>query len=330
MISRVAESCTWMQRYMERASTTARLLATTTSVHLDAQPGHHWSALLIVSGELPRFVEQHGEKASEHQDTVVEYLTWDESCPVSIASSLRAARENARTSRDVISREVWEAINEAWLWFESRKAVQLFRRDAGGFFTRVRDAGYRFRGAALDTMMRDEPLRFMELGLLLERADQTARALDVKHHALGPTAPDAPESSADSLAWLNTLLSCSAYEGFFKKHRGSVRGPRVAEFLLLDQTFPRSVRACVKEAMTTLKAIEHPHARSAPSRALELLQELDQSTLALPIEALMDSGVHQHLTHTIDTLALVTSSLHQDFFDPRPPGPSGGQQQRSE
>lgn len=317
MISRVAESCYWMQRYMERAETTARMLATTSTMRLDVPGAQHWTSVLIVTGEHPSFVQRHAGVSTEDTDAVLEYLTWDPDCPVSIRSSLDAARENARTTRETISREAWEALNETWLWMASPRARRAYKSDAASFFGTVRDAGYRFRGATLATMLDDEPLRFLALGLWLERADQTARALDVKHHALGPTEAGARETAADTVAWITTLLVCSAYEGYFKRHQGSVRGRRVARFLLQEERFPRSIAHCIERARGVLTELTSDPGR--PPRALGILDQLRATTLEPEIDALLAQGIHGHLTGLIEGLAEASASLYTDFFDPRLP-----------
>lgn len=318
MISRVAEHCSWMHRYVERAESTARLLATTASTLVEEPGLPRWNPVLIVAGEQPRFLERHGEDKVEDGELVNAFLTWDGECPSSIYSSVYAARENARTIRETISREVWETLNEAWLWIDSPAGRQAYEEDRTGFMGRVRDLGFQFRGAAQGTMLADEPLRFMELGMYLERAGQTARTLDVKHHVLGPT-PSDEETSQDTVMWIATLLACSAYEGYFKRNRGSVRGARVARFLVLDPDFPRSVRFCVSEACARLDALRDPERELASYASGASLLRLRDHLESADVDSLLSAGVHEELTAVIDGLAEVGSGLYADFFDPAIP-----------
>lgn len=314
MISRVAEHCTWMHRYVERSGSTARLLATTTSTLMEESGLARWNPVLIVAGEQASFVERYGEENVEDAELVQSFLTWDEACPSSIYSSLYGARENARTIRDTISLEVWQTVNEAWIWLDSADGRQAYEEDRIGFYGRIRDLGFQFLGAAQSTILADEPLLFMSLGMLLERAGQTARTVDVKHHVLGPTGRE--ETSQETVMWISTLLACSAYEGFFKRNRGSVRGPRVARFLVLDPDFPRSVRYCVREVCALLDRVRDPTRplESYPSgqHALAMRAELE----AMDLDALLATGLHEALTGVVDGLAEVAGGLYADFFDP--------------
>lgn len=315
MISRVAENCMWMHRYVERAESTARLLATTGSTLVEEPGLPRWNPVLIVAGEQPSFVKHHGLEKVEDGELVNRFLTWDGECPSSIYSSLYAARENARTIRETISREVWETLNEAWLWIDSPAGRLAYEEDRTGFFGRVRDLGFQFRGAAQGTMLDDEPLRFMLLGMYLERAGQTARALDVKHHVLGPT-QSVVESSQDTVMWIATLFACSAYEGYFKCNRGSVRGDRVARFLALEPSFPRSIRYCVREATTLLDQLRDPERTLESYRAGTALLALRGHLESRDADARLSADIHEELTAVIDGLALAGSGLYADFFDP--------------
>ncbi|MCA9568777.1 MAG: alpha-E domain-containing protein [Myxococcales bacterium] len=316
MISRVAESLYWLQRYVERAASTARLMQVTGNTLADAPGLHTWTPVLIVAGEQPRFLELHDRADQEDPEVVQHFLTWDERCMSSIFCSVRAARENARTTRETISREVFQTLNEAWIWLQGPEARALYARDREGFYGRIRALGHEVRGCALATMLRDEPLAFMELGLALERADQTARALDVRHHALGVVDPTLPETGVDMVAWLATLLSCTAYEGYFKRYRGSLRGLRVAEFLLLDPQFPRSVRVCLGDAIARVASLGAPERSLDQLAAGRRLQALRARLEAGGIEELVEEDIHEELTILVDGLAAAAAELYGDFFDP--------------
>lgn len=323
MISRVAENVYWMQRYVERAEGTARLLQTASSVLVDVPDVARWTPVLTVAGEQPRFIERFGEEAQEEGEVVMDFLTWDRDCPASILSSVAYARENARTVRDAISREVWEVVNGVHLWIESADARKLYEEDRLGFFGRLRSFGHEFTGAADGTMLRDEPLAFLHLGRALERADQTARALDVKHHMLGPTSPDTADTSADTVAWLATLLSCSAYEAYFKRNRGSVRGRRVARLLVLDAGFPRSVRAAVGDAIASLVELADPERDLASYACVMKLSHMMERLETMDVDALLQLGIHEELTRVVEGLGEASGLLYGDFFDPaiRSPAP---------
>src|SRR5207253_2495748 len=212
MISRVADHCFWFGRYLERTESTARLLQVTASLALDSEltPQQCWQPVVITAGEQERFTELCGPFAAADGDAVQRYLTLDERVPVSLRRSVAAARENARSSRDVISLEAWEIVNELYLYLESATAREDFEDHPYGFYRRVRREAQLCLGLLRATMLPDTPLYLCWLGVLLERVGHTPRILDVQYHAflaaegagrgaypLGelavrPTAPGAP------------------------------------------------------------------------------------------------------------------------------------------
>jgi uncharacterized alpha-E superfamily protein len=261
MISRVAESCFWLHRYLERAENMARLLDANRSIipDLDLASYRRWHPMIIVAGEEERFIERVGEDALEDGDEVQEYLVWDEECPVSVYSSIKWARENARTIRETISSEVFDAMNGFWLWISGPASAQ-YRKDRDGFYQHVRKASLLFHGVCHNTMLHVEPFQFMALGMLLERAAQTARILDIHHHALIPT-EDGAGTPAEAPQWLAILSSCSATDAFFKHTRKPLTSRAVAQFLILEESFPRSIRHCLVRAdrlMTQLRPGDRP------------------------------------------------------------------------
>jgi uncharacterized alpha-E superfamily protein len=322
VISRVAESSFWLQRYLERMEATARVLMVMAAGGPVAgrEVTRRWAPVLIVSGEYPNFVALYGEEAADDTETVLRYLTWELACGVSIRSSLQNARENARTIRETVSREGWESVNRLWLWLESDEAHAMAADDPVGFYRTVRDGGHQCRGAIVATMPDDETLHFMTLGMYLERADQTARLLDVHHHAI---APEGADDSVDDVAlWVQVLLACGAYETFFKRNRKALRGYRVARFLLLDTALPRSVRHCVWKAAGELSAIEALGGDTRPLRARVLLERMWARLNALHIESLVADDVHTELTAIVDGLAQITTALYGDYFAPATAGSS--------
>src|SRR5215211_771757 len=174
MISRVAEHCYWMSRYLERAENTARILEVNQTLLLDFQVPleQQWQPLLIICGI-------HDFKGAGDAESVQEYMTWDADNLCSIASSVRAARENARIVRETISAEMWERVNAAYLWFQSAKARTLYDQNRHEFYSQIKRGNQTFTGVADGTMAHDEAWEFLQLGKYLERASQTARVLDV-------------------------------------------------------------------------------------------------------------------------------------------------------
>jgi uncharacterized alpha-E superfamily protein len=186
MIARVADHCFWFGRYLERTESTARVLATTASLSLDAEltPRQCWLPVVIVAGEDVAFARRHGEGAAEDAELVQRYMTWTDENLSCIRRSIAAARENARSIRDVLSIEAWETVNELHLWFSGPAARAGYDADRYGFYRTVRERTQLCLGLLRSTMLHDTPLDFIWLGVMLERVGQTARVLDVHHHAL--------------------------------------------------------------------------------------------------------------------------------------------------
>jgi len=323
LICRVAESCFWLHRYMERIDNTARLAHVNLDLLLDApfDPLDSWRPLLIVMGEEPRFVELHGEEASRDEELVQEYLVWDRANPASVASSALWARENARTIRESISREAWECVNELWLWLDGGPGRRLYRRDPAEFYERLKETALLFRGTSADTMLHDQPMDFMRLGLHLERAGQTARILDVRHHTLGRNRP-APENTAVRVPLLFAILrTCGAIEPFFKRGR-SFEGFEVAEFLIRDAAFPRGVLHCLNRAANCLERIRRASPEAPASIGAESARRLDSLRRSIETLELVrgDTGpVHAELTRIIDETSAVCDWIHREFFEPSIP-----------
>lgn len=246
MISRVAEHCFWMSRYLERAENAARILEVNYTLLLDfhVPTEQQWSPLLIISG-----LQDAAEKLpSVTANTVQEYMTWDPDNPFSILSSLNWARENARIIREVISAEMWERMNHYYLWMQSPEARVIYTTNRSEFYNQIRRINQLISGISDATMSHGEAWEFFRLGKYLERACQTARILDVKYHMLLTKVEDVG-TAVDNAHWTAILMSCSGYEPFHKKPRTGPldSGLAVVEFLVFDEQFPRSIRRCLME-----------------------------------------------------------------------------------
>jgi uncharacterized alpha-E superfamily protein len=329
MISRVADSCFWLFRYMERAESCARLAATNRMLVLDAEHdrAERWKPVIVVLGEQARFEELIGQDRYHDDDDAEEYLTWDQKNPVAIRCSLYLARENARQIREVISREMWETLNTSWQWLTSKAAQREYRSDRSQFYRRIRSLRAEFGGISDSTMLHEEPLDFMLLGMVLERANQTARLMDVKHHRLGGR--ETLETPWQSAQWVSQLKLCAAEESFLKRHRAAPTGRRVAEFLLRDPSFPRSVLHCFERAELLLRRIEAATGRVSATDSLQCLQAMIAHLRQTKITDVLHAGLHEELTRVVETGALVCGHLQRDFLDPvvEPEAPAQTQRQ---
>jgi uncharacterized alpha-E superfamily protein len=321
MISRVAEHCFWLARYLERAENAARVLEVNHTLLLDfhVPVEEQWKPVLIISGI-------HDYEKEPTAENVQHHMTWEPDNPFSIASCLYWARENARIIREVISGEMWERINYYHLWAQSPAARETYDANRNEFYSQVKRINQLVHGIADATMSHGEAWEFFKLGTYLERASQTARIMDVKYHTLLPKVEDVG-TPVDNAHWVAILMSCSGYESFHKTPRPSPIDPAVAvaEFLLYDEQFPRSVRRCVWECEgAAASAAGNPVGRpdTAAEKAIgELLEWLDART----IHDLIRDGLHEGLTHVVDSVHKIGEAIHASFFAPeiKPPPKSG-------
>src|SRR5258708_3448962 len=235
MLSRVAESIFWMSRYIERAENVARFIEVNWHLVLDSgtTEEEQWHALVGTTGDHEIFAKSYGVCTREN---VIQFLTFDRANLNSITSCVRAARENARSVRDVISCEMWEQINSFYLMLNDAAASSKAADSPYDFFNQVKNASHLFLGVTDTTMSHGEGWNFCRLGHLLERCDKTSRILDVKYYMLRSRTGD-----ADGIQWAAVLKSASGLEMYRKRHR-QITPERVVEFLLLDPELPRAAR----------------------------------------------------------------------------------------
>ncbi|WP_165233621.1 alpha-E domain-containing protein [Aquisphaera insulae] len=312
MISRVAEHCFWMSRYLERAENAARLLEVNQTLLLDfAVPvEQQWRPVLIISGIHDRPEDMDGE-------AVQNFMTWEvDDNPSSIASSIAAARENARNIREVISAESWERMNFYYLWMESPGARALYHTDRTGFYNRIRRINQLIAGINEGTMSHGEAWDFYRLGHYLERASQIARILDVKYHILLPTLEHVG-TPVDNAHWVAILTSCSGYEPYTKERFDSDPGVAVPDFLIFDSLFPRSVRFCLNRCRAAAYAISGRQP-GRPGNAVEhALEDLSSWLNLTKIDDFIQAGLHEALTSIIDRIHGIGDAIHRTYFDQR-------------
>ncbi len=315
MISRVADHCFWLGRYLERAESTARVLFVTRNLAGDGEltPEQCWHPAIIVWGEEAAFIERYGASATSDAERVQETLVWDEEDPSSLVQSVGAARDNARSIREVVSLEVWEATNALYLWLHSAAARDLWQTARMDFYRHVREQTQLVLGLSRSTMLHDEPLDFLWLGVLLERCGQTARILDVHHHAL--SLRERTHQVIETGLWLSLLRACSGFEPFMKRNQGRVTGAAVAAFLVLEPHFPRSVHFAVHSAHERLDAIRREAVPDGPgAQTAARLKALDRWICELTPGQLAELGVHAALTHVVDETAGICAGIGADLL----------------
>ena len=309
MLSRAANSIYWMSRYLERADNVARYLAVNTHLVMDMgleRDEAQWEPLVRASGDDEDFSKRYD--ASDERN-VVHFLTFDSKNPNSILSCIQFARENARTLREVISSEMWEALNALYHFAEAHSRKRKID-DLQDFFTQVRAANHLFTGLIENTMSHNEGWQFACIGRLLERADKTARILDVKYFTLLPT-PDYFDSPYDAVEWGAVLKSVSGFEMYRKKyHRANYHD--VTQFLILDPYFPRAIRHCVHAASDALDKIIDMLDVNVPAQGeMEKLKAMLEET---DIDKILSNGLHEFVDVFQFNLNVVDESLYRSFF----------------
>jgi uncharacterized alpha-E superfamily protein len=316
MLSRTADHLFWMSRYTERAENTARLLDVNYQTSLlpqsaaVAQMG--WQGLLSISELLPAYEALYAEITPEN---VMAFMVKNEDNPSSIISCLKAARENARAVRGSLTTEVWETQNQTWLEMLRKIKEGEFERDPGQFFEWVKFRSHLSRGVTVGTMLMDEALHFMRLGTFLERADNTARLVDVKFHAVESDffgAANAQDQEYDFYHWSAILRSVSGFEIYRKVYRDVIQPERVAELLVLRADMPRSLHACLNEVVSNLAMVSSDSAIESRRRSGKLLAELQYGK----IEEILANGLHAYLTQFLDRVNDIGASISREFLVP--------------
>ncbi|MCS2608710.1 alpha-E domain-containing protein [Halomonas dongshanensis] len=306
MLSRVAENLYWMARYVERAEDTARLVSVNSHLMLDL-PRHlplGWAPLIDMSGSLESFRERHANAGeySFDENSVVHFLCADPQNGVSILSSLANARENLRTTRDVVPREVWEEVNQLYLYVADHGEAGVSQRRRDHFLKSVIRGCQAVSGLIGGTLSFGAASTFIDLGRQLERADMTSRILDVRSASLLPQNPD-ELLPFENLQWMSVLKSLTAYQMYRQQIRLRVRGPDVLRFLLQDAHLPRSIACCLATVGSCLQRLPR-HDRAAAMASLVRADAVEAD-----IQALANSPSKLHAF--IDELQIGFGLLHE-------------------
>lgn len=317
MLSRTADHVFWMARYIERAENTARMLDVNVQTALlpqepeSAEQG--WRAMLSICELQEAFFRRHDTVTAE---AVIDFMVKDPSNPSSIYCCLQAARENTRAVRGSLTTEAWETNNATWL--EMRKLISdgVVERAPSEFFEWVKFRSHLSRGVTIGTMLKDDTFHFIRLGTFLERADNTARLLDVKFHSmpfspitLGPSGTD---PHADYYHWAAILRSVSAFETYRKVYRDVITPDRVAELLILRDDMPRSLLASMHEVCHNLERVKNSYSADTERRAGKLRAEL----LYSQIEDILQMGLHAYLTNFLERIGDLGNRISRDFLVP--------------
>ena len=348
MLSRTADHLFWMSRYTERAENTARMLDVNYQTALLPQSADAaeagWRGLLSISELSHDFAARHGKVSAT---SVMNYMVFDADNDSSIHNCLLAARENARAVRGTLTTEVWETQNQTWLEFQRMGATGAFERDPSTLFEWVKFRSHLSRGVTVGTMLQDEAFHFLRIGSFLERADNTARLLDVRFHAVrseyhggqrqargqshGGAAQSQSQSEVSSSGngsatgngngkdleidfyhWSSILRSVSGFEVYRKVYRNVIRPEKVAELLILRPDMPRSLAACMQEVVSNLHRLANEQSGETLRQAGRLHAELQYGR----IDEILATGLHAFLTQFLERVGRLGAGISRDFLVP--------------
>jgi uncharacterized alpha-E superfamily protein len=310
MLSRVANSIYWLNRYIERAENVARFISANYNMTLDLpeDASDQWQPLINTTGDHELFKDLYGEAT---RDNAIRFLIFDRRNTNSIYSCVRAARENARSIREYISSEMWEQLNTFYLMVNAASEETVMDLPHQ-FSAEVMNASHAFIGITDATMNHGEGWHFGRLGRMLERADKTTRLLDVKYFILLPSV-DYVGSPYDNILWGALLRSASAFE-MYRKQYGRITPRHIAHFLLLDRNFPRAVHYSLAAAMKSLNEISGGQSDSYSNKAQQTLGRLLAEFQYASLEEIFDYGLHEYLDVTQTRINQVGEAIYEVFF----------------
>lgn len=310
LLSRYAEAIYWMARYVERAENLARILDVQESFSRDSRGSHNWSSVVALNADEEAFSARHAQPSTE---AVLEFYILDESRPGSLVSIVRAARENARTLRPLISTEMWINLNTFYNRMRALRPEDVAEERLARLCATVKEACQTHTGITEGTFYRDEGWYFYQMGRMIERADQTTRLVDVKYHLLLPSPADVG-TPLDISQWNALLRSAAAYHAFRRMHPSGMTPASVSHFLLFNPFFPRSLLACTEALDDTLTQLRSTYGLRGGRNALETLDELRAVLRDSTIDAVMRKGLHEFLDWMQTRLIEVSLALGEDFF----------------
>ena len=309
MLGSTAGGLFWMFRYLERSENTARLVEAGLRMALtrSSAANEEWASVLTTAGVQARFDEIYDDADGA---TAIDFMLRDERNPSSVLSVITAARHNARTRRAALTREVWEATNDAWNVVSNDLRHPIETRDLPRILGTIRQESAIVRGSLHGTMMRNEQYDFARLGTFIERADNTARILDVKYYVLLPSAMHVG-SRLDNVQWDTILRSLSAQRAYRWERPGEPTPTSIAEFLILDRRMPRSIAFCFNKIHDNLAYLAQSYGTTHPSH--DLADRLRSSISDRTIDAIIEEGLHEFLQRSIAGTTALANQIETDY-----------------
>ena len=313
MLSRTADALFWLARYIERADNAARIIDAAN--RLAAMPisyageSNEWESALAAAGALTAFNAVHN---AADRDTVIGFLAFSPDNPSSIKHCLGTARHNGRAERTALTSDMWEAINSGWLDLKRFDGARMDRDTLTEFLSRVKEACLQFDGSAYRTMLRNDAYWFLQLGVYLERADSTARILDVKYHLLLPEGARVG-GGLDYFQWASILRSVSSLTAYRWVYHESLKPWLIADLLVLNEQMPRSLASCYANICTFLDDISLAYGRQGPAQrvARSIRTRLQNATIS---EIFQKKGLHEFLTEFITDNGKLGSAIAEQYL----------------
>lgn len=310
MLGKTANALFWMFRYLERVENTARLLDAGVRMALTrdlVSAEEEWRSVIHTAGFRAAYEARHGTYTGIQ---AWNFLLRDRDNPGNVLAMMGRVRSNARTARNAISRELWEVVNESWMQISELLSRPVGQGSVGEVVAMVRRAGTLAHGAMAGSMLRDAGYNFAQAGTFIERADNTARILDMKYYLLLPSLQYVG-SSLDAGQWDTVLRSVSGDRAYRWLHAGVADARGIVEFLVLDHRFPRSIAYCHSLLRDNLASLARIHGAEGASH--QLMRESDTRLADLTIEQVFDQGLHEFLTGFMNCNAAIASAIAEDY-----------------
>jgi uncharacterized alpha-E superfamily protein len=312
MLSRIAESLFWLARYIERAEDTARILDVNYHMLLEqSQQSYHlrWEPLVVMAGEESLFRQVYGEANAEN---VFEFLAFRQDNPSSIVQCISKARENARTIRDRISREMWEDINGLYYSMTRFNPHEEIAAGPHRFCDKIKFGTHRFHGVTDATMPHDESWQFLQIGWSLERAEMTTRLVDVQYQNFLAELPVA--GAVDNHQWMAVLRSVGAFEAYHRQYHSSIEPEKVAEMLILHPLHPRSIRFSATEVQSGLRAVSGTSLGSYANEAERLAGRIVERLNYDKVNEIFKQGLHDYLNSLLHMFGSIGDHIARTYF----------------
>jgi uncharacterized alpha-E superfamily protein len=308
MLSRVAENLYWMSRYIERAENIARIIDVNYNLMLDSNEfnsNQQWQPLVVTSGDDEEFEKHHTEY---NEKNVISFLTFDERNSNSILSCISSTRFNAKTARESISPEMFHEINDIYHKVNALLQFNPSTKTLKNLYDEVIKFSHLFIGLTERTLLQDEGWNFIRLGRLLERADKITRILDIKYFILLPSVGYV-NTPYDDIQWAALLKSASAFEPYRKKYH-TIEYDKIIEFLIREETFPRSVNYCLRRLLDTISKIDETGGSLSFLKIRELSKEIEN----ISVKEIKHYGLHEYLDIIQQKLNDIGNAIYKDFF----------------